>query len=74
MGFLTSKMSSTLVIVALALIAFLIACSTQTHLPVDAYPSNSSKTEPASDASVAGTLSLRTVADVTLTGGTTRLD
>jgi YVTN family beta-propeller protein len=72
MGFLTSKISSTLVLIAL--ITFVIACSTQTHLPVDAHPSNATNTEPASEASPAGSLPLRTVTDIPLTGGTTRLD
>jgi YVTN family beta-propeller protein len=74
MRVLTSKLSSTLVVIALALIAFVIACSTQTHLPVDAHPSNSPNAEPASEASRTGSLPLRTVIDIPLTGGATRLD
>src|SRR6478672_976707 len=72
MKFLTSRMFSTLVV--LALIAFVIACATQTHLPLDAQPSNATNAEAAADTSSAGTLPLRTVADIPLTGGTTRLD
>src|ERR1041385_1475686 len=72
MGFPTLKISSALVVIAL--FAFVIACSIQTHLPVDAHPSNSTKTEPASDASPADNLPLRTLTDIPLTGGATRLD
>ena len=72
MEFLTSKVSSSLIVIAL--IAFVIACSTQTHLPVDAHPSNATNLEPAADASPAASLPLRTVTDIPLTGGTTRLD
>jgi len=71
MRVLTSKLSSTLVVIALALIVFVIACST--HPPVDAHPSPPTNAE-ASDASPAGNLPLRTVTDIPLTGGTTRLD
>ena len=74
MRLLKSKISSTLVLIALALIAFVIACSTQTHLPVDAHPSNSTNPEPTSAASAAGNLPLRVLTDIALTGGTTRLD
>src|SRR5438034_829113 len=74
MRLLKSKTSSTLVLIALALIAFVIACSTQTHLPVDAHPSNSTNPEPTSPASAAGNLPLRVLTDIALTGGTTRLD
>jgi len=59
---------------ALALLAVLIACSKQTQLPVDAHPSQPAS--PASTAENAPTtgLPLRVLADVPLTGGTTRLD
>src|SRR5215813_6241158 len=52
----------------------LIACSSQSHLPVDAHPTESSNTQPTSEATVASALPLKVVADVPLTGGTTRLD
>src|SRR5215831_6752816 len=58
----------------LGLIAFLIPCSNQTHLPVDAHPSESSSTQPTSEAITATGLPLKVVTDVPLTGGTTRLD
>jgi YVTN family beta-propeller protein len=72
--FLTSKMSSTLVLIELTLIALLIACSTQTRLPVDAHTSGPINTEPTSEESPAGNLPLRLLTDIPLTGGTTRLD
>jgi len=71
---LTSKISSTLLLIALVLIAFVIACSTQTRLPVDAHPSNSTNPELTSAASAPGNLPLRVLTDIPLTGGTTRLD
>src|SRR5436190_3538108 len=74
MRLLKSKISSTLVLIALALIAFVIACSTQTHLPVDAHPSNSTNPEPTSAASAAGNLPLRVLTDIARSAGTTRLD
>ena len=58
----------------LGLLACLIACSNQTHLPVDAHPSDSTSTQPTSASVAAGNLPLKVVADVPLTGGTTRLD
>src|SRR2546425_46356 len=73
-GLLTAKTSPTLVLIALALIAFVIACSTQTHLPVDAHSSNSTSPEPTSAEVPAGNLPLRVLNDIPLTGGTTRLD
>jgi len=57
-----------------ALLALLIACSQQTQLPVDAHPSPPSKAEATSENAPASGLPLRTIADVPLTGGTTRLD
>ena len=58
-------------IIAFALGALLIACSTRNHLPVDAHTINAA---PISETSPAGGLPLRILADVPLTGGTTRLD
>jgi YVTN family beta-propeller protein len=72
--FVISKISSTIVIGSLALIALLIACSTPTHLPVDAHPSNPTNAQPTIEESPAGNLPLRTLTDIPLTGGTTRLD
>lgn len=68
------RLSSTFGWLALGLLAFLIACSNQTHLPVDAHPSDSASTRRTSDTLAAGNLPLKVVADVPLTGGTTRLD
>jgi DNA-binding beta-propeller fold protein YncE len=56
------------------LIGLLIACSNQTHLPVDAHRSDSASNRSVSDAAAATGLPLKVVADVSLTGGTTRLD
>jgi hypothetical protein len=60
--------------VSLGLIATLLACSGQTHLPVDAHPTESSSNQPGSEATVASGLPLKALADVPLSGGTTRLD
>ena len=68
------RLSSTFSWLALGLLAFLIACSNQTHLPVDAHPSDSASAQPTSDSVAAGNLKLKVVADIPLTGGTTRLD
>lgn len=54
--------------------ALLIACSTPSHLPVDAHPTQPTNGQPISEASSAGNLPLKVVADIPLTGGTTRLD
>src|ERR1043165_9944354 len=60
--------------VVLGLIALCIACSTQTHLPLDAHTSVSTNTQPVSKAPPLSGLPLKVVADVPLTGGTTRFD
>src|SRR5215813_6308409 len=52
----------------------LIACSSQTHVPVDAHPSASISNQPTSETPAASGLPLKVVADVPLSGGTTRLD
>src|SRR5215813_3680357 len=52
----------------------LIACSSQSHLPVDAHPTESSNSQPTSEATAASGLPLKVIADIPLTGGTTRLD
>ena len=59
---------------AFALAVLLLACSSPNHLPVDAHPSSSPSVASPSETSVAGTLPLRVVSDIPLTGGTTRLD
>lgn len=68
------KLSSTLVLISLALTVLLIACSTSTHLPVDAHPTQPSSNAPALESSAAATLPLKVLIDIPLTGGTTRLD
>jgi DNA-binding beta-propeller fold protein YncE len=72
--FVISNISSALVLMSLTLITLLFACSTQTHLPVDAHPTRPTNTEAISEESPAGNLPLRTLTDIPLTGGTTRLD
>ena len=62
------------VLIFAALLAMLIACSKQAQLPVDAHPSQPTSTVSVSEASPTSGLPLRMVADVPLTGGTTRLD
>ena len=64
------RLSSVSIVLALAL---LLACSARTHLPVDARPpepANAATTEP----TASGGSPLKVLADVPLTGGTTRLD
>jgi len=56
---------------AVAVVALLIACSARTHLPIDAHPTNSDAT--AENSPTSG-VPFRTVADIPLTGGPTRLD
>ena len=56
-----------------ALALLLIACSSPSHLPVDAHPS-SSPDAGSSETSAANTLPLKVLADIPLSGGTTRLD
>ena len=71
---LIRKISSTLVLVPLALTALLIACSTSTHLPVDAHSTQPINNAATSEAPAAGALPLKVLTDIPLTGGTTRLD
>ena len=59
---------------ALGVFALFLACSNQTHRPADAHPSNAVNSQPFSEAPPSGNLPLRTVTDIPLTGGTTRLD
>ena len=70
----TRRLSFTFSSVGLGVLAFFIACSTQTHLPVDAHPSNSTNGQPVSETSPASGLPLKVVTDIPLTGGATRLD
>ena len=71
--FVFSKIATASQIVALAILG-LIACSSQSHLPVDAHPTSSANDASPSETGTAGTLPLKSVADIPLTGGTTRLD
>jgi YVTN family beta-propeller protein len=71
---LIRKISSTLVLIPLALTALLIACSTSTHLPVDAHSTQPMNNAATSEAPAAGALPLKVLTDIPLTGGTTRLD
>ena len=70
----TVRLSSTFSWLALGLLAFLIACSNQTHLPVDAHPTDSASAQGTPDIVAAGSPPLKVVIDVPLTGGPTRLD
>jgi YVTN family beta-propeller protein len=71
---LIRKISSTLALVPLALTVLLIACSTSTHLPVDAHSTQPMNNAATSEAPAAGALPLKVLTDIPLTGGTTRLD
>ena len=59
---------------AFALAGLLLACSSQNHLPIDAHQSSSPNVASPAETSMAGTLPLKVVADVPLSGGTTRFD
>jgi YVTN family beta-propeller protein len=61
-------------VIAFTLGALLIACSTPNHSPVDAHPTQPTNAQPISETSPSGNLPLKVVADIPLTGGTTRLD
>lgn len=63
-----SKVTKVSQVAAFALTTLLIACSSPNHLPVDAHPSSSPSE------TLAGTLPLKVIGDIPLTGGTTRLD
>ena len=72
--FLNSKLMRVGEVLTVALAALLIACSSPSHLPVDARPSTSPEVAATSEVPAAGTLPLKVLADIPLTGGTTRLD
>jgi DNA-binding beta-propeller fold protein YncE len=59
---------------AFALATLLLACSARTHVPVDAHFTQPTSKNSSPDATAAGTLPLKVVADIPLSGGTTRLD
>lgn len=69
-----SKVATASQIVALAIFGLLIACSSQNHLPVDAHPTSSPNGASPSETVAAGALPLKILADIPLSGGTTRLD
>src|SRR5436190_4294727 len=71
--FLISKITTVSHVFAFTL-AGLLACSSPNHLPVDAHPSSSPGVAAPSESLAAGTLPLKILADIPLTGGTTRLD
>jgi YVTN family beta-propeller protein len=62
------------IIVVFALVLLLVACARQTPLPVDAHPVESSSAKSPAAITSFAELPLRTLADVPLTGGATRLD
>src|SRR5215471_12552559 len=68
------RLLPTLALIPCTFGAILFACSTQTRLPVQAGPSQPTNTQPTSDAVSSGAAPLQLVADIPLTGGTTRLD
>src|SRR5438552_8297618 len=69
-----AERSPSLTLSAIAVGALLVACSTRTHLPVDAHSSQRANPESSAETSASSGLPLRILADVPLTGGTTRLD
>ena len=70
----SSKLAKIGEVSATLLAALLLACSSPNHLPVDAHPTSSPDVASPSESSTAGTPPLKVVADIPLTGGTTRLD
>jgi len=72
--FLISKITTVSQVFAFTLAGLLLACSSPNHLPVDAHPSSSPSVATPSETLAAGTLPLKVLADIPLTGGTTRLD
>src|SRR5436190_10410028 len=71
--FLISKITTVSQVFAFTLAGLLLACSSPNHLAVDAHPSSSPSVAPPSESLAAG-LPLKVLADIPLTGGTTRLD
>jgi DNA-binding beta-propeller fold protein YncE len=69
-----SKLTKIAPIVTFALVALLIACSTPSHLPVDAHPTQPINNASTSETPASGALPLKVLTDIPLTGGTTRLD
>ena len=69
-----SKATKVSQVIAFALAALLLACSSPSHLPVDAHPGAMNSEASPAETLEAGTLPLKVLADVPLTGGTTRLD
>src|SRR5215472_5071145 len=65
---------STVALIPFTFGAILLACTTQTRQPVHAGPPQPPNTEPTSETVSACAAPLQLVADVPLTGGTTRLD
>src|SRR5262245_45420738 len=72
--FVVSKLARVSQVVAFAVAALLIACTSPTHLPVNAHPTSPTNGALASETLATSTLPLKVLADVPLTGGTTRLD
>jgi len=72
--FLISKITTVSQVFAFTLAGLLLACSGPNHLPVDAHPSSSPSVVTPSENLSADALPLKVLADIPLTGGTTRLD
>src|SRR6266853_5275621 len=72
--FLISNITTASQVFAFTLAGLLLACSSPNHQPVDAHPSSSPSVGTPSESLAAGALLLKVLADIPLTGGTTRLD
>src|SRR5262252_1204392 len=73
--FLISKrILKLLAIVVTSALNLVLACSAKTHLSADANPSQTTNSPAISESAPAGSPPLKVLADVPLTGGTTRLD
>src|SRR5262245_55435944 len=72
--FVVSKLARVSQVVAFAVAALLIACTSPTHLPVNAHPTSPTNGALASETLATSTLPLRVLADVPLSGGTARFD
>ena len=67
------KAKSLRVVIAFLVLA-LLACSARTRLPVKAHPTEATNANVETESASTGTLPLKTLADIPLSGGTTRLD
>src|SRR5262245_14919684 len=68
------KSKSLRVLIAFLISVLLLACSYRTHAPADAHSTQATNASVETETAPVGTLPMKTVADIPLSGGTTRLD